>query len=83
MLLFWRLNKAIGHFCMTVYKVLTDLLQDIDQTFEGDNSVMMQQVSKALLDTASSKPPQPVRPQIQGSSSLLDAATILKLLQFR
>lgn len=58
-------------------------MQDIDQTFEGDNSVMMQQVSKALLDLAAKSPPQPQKPQISDSNLLMDPQTLQKLLQFR
>ncbi len=58
-------------------------MQDVDQTFEGDNSVMMQQVSKALLEAAASKPPRASPPHVEGDAALLDHSTLLQLLQFR
>ncbi|KAK9909468.1 hypothetical protein WJX75_002711 [Coccomyxa subellipsoidea] len=55
---------------------------DVDVTFEGDNTVMMQQVAKALLDTAAKKPSRPQAPSMEGSS-ITDPALLLALLRFR
>ncbi|KAK9843434.1 hypothetical protein WJX81_002331 [Elliptochloris bilobata] len=53
---------------------------DVDVTFEGDNTVMMQQVAKALLDSAPrGPPPQPPRPQADAWAP----EPILALLRFR
>ena len=57
-------------------------MQDVDQTFEGDNSVMMQQVSKSLLEAATKKPPVLSTPSVT-DSSLTDHSALLQLLQFR
>jgi hypothetical protein len=55
---------------------------DVDVTFEGDNTVMMQQVAKALLDTASKTFTRPTPPMIT-SSSFGSAGAVLSLLAFR
>ena len=57
-------------------------MQDVDQTFEGDNSVMMQQVSKALLEAATKTPPVLSTPSVT-DSSLTNHSALLQLLQFR
>ena len=57
-------------------------MQDVDQTFEGDNSVMMQQVSKALLGAATKTPPVLSTPSVT-DSSLSNHCALLQLLQFR
>lgn len=56
---------------------------DVDVTFEGDNTVLMQQVAKALLDaaaTARSPPPAPPMMVLGGDTS---AAQLLQLLSYR
>ncbi|CAK0741867.1 hypothetical protein CVIRNUC_001356 [Coccomyxa viridis] len=55
---------------------------DVDVTFEGDNTVMMQQVAKALLDTAAKQPPKPRAPSLQGAF-LSDPSTLTALLRFQ
>ncbi|CAL5219457.1 g1292 [Coccomyxa viridis] len=55
---------------------------DVDVTFEGDNTVMMQQVAKALLDTAAKQPPRPQAPSLQGAS-FADLSIIASLLRFQ
>lgn len=57
-------------------------MQDIDQTFEGDNSVMMQQVSKALLETASKSTARLAPPQV-ADASLTDHNALRQLLKYR
>jgi Acyl-CoA dehydrogenase, C-terminal domain len=57
---------------------------NVDVTFEGDNTVMMQQVAKALVDTAVKAPPSahPTPPRTQSPAGW-DARSIAALLQFR
>ncbi len=55
---------------------------DIDVTFEGDNTVLMQQVAKALLDTAMRSPSMPSAPSVP-VQALADPASIQALLAYR
>lgn len=55
-------------------------VQDVDQTFEGDNTVMMQQVTKALLDQAKTKPPRLSTPDV---TNITEPSTISALLHLR
>lgn len=62
---------------------------NVDATFEGDNTVMMAQVAKALVDTAgkggAAAPPPP--PRVADVAALADAGTgadtVIALLQYK
>ncbi|KAK9826635.1 hypothetical protein WJX74_007195 [Apatococcus lobatus] len=55
---------------------------DVDTTFEGDNTVLMQQVAKALLESAAKSKSKPQQPAL-GPGQALTPASIQQLLQFR
>ncbi|KAL3161189.1 hypothetical protein ABBQ38_009556 [Trebouxia sp. C0009 RCD-2024] len=55
---------------------------DVDVTFEGDNTVMMQQVSKALLDTFMKRPKKPQAVSVAPGAVAAPEA-IGQLLQYR
>lgn len=57
-------------------------LQDVDQTFEGDNTVMMQQVAKALLDGKNGKNGASQPPRI-ADAALQDHEALSLLLAYR
>lgn len=60
---------------------------NVDATFEGDNTVMMQQVAKALVDAAARggapRRPPPANPSALGAVGAAAATGILGLLKFR
>ena len=63
---------------------------NVDATFEGDNTVMMQQVAKALVDTGlKAKMQRPGAPTLPGGAHVLGQASddaaqaVMALLQFR
>ncbi|KAK9816668.1 hypothetical protein WJX72_003499 [[Myrmecia] bisecta] len=55
---------------------------DVDVTFEGDNTVLMQQVAKALLDAAVRSPSAPSAPSVS-VPALTSLARIQELLAYR
>ena len=59
---------------------IPDIVQDVDQTFEGDNTVMMQQVAKALIDQVETKAPAKSDISVQ---DLTNPSSISSLLHLR